>query len=156
MISNRKAVIFGISSYKLRNKEKKLFKKTKPWGVILFSRNIKNLEQLKKLVNDIKKIFNDNNFPILIDSEGGSVSRLNKIIDLSIFTQSYFGKIYKKDKKLFFLNYKIFISAVTYILNYVGININTVPVLDVRRKFTHNIIGERSFSKNQNVIISPY
>ena len=37
MISNRKAVIFGISSYKLRNKEKKLFKKTKPWGVILFS-----------------------------------------------------------------------------------------------------------------------
>ena len=29
-----------------------------------------------------------------------------------------------------------------------GININTVPVLDVRRKITNNIIGNRSFSSN--------
>ena len=40
---NRIAVIFGVKGYKLTNKEKQLFKKTKPWGIILFSRNIKNL-----------------------------------------------------------------------------------------------------------------
>ena len=34
---NRIAVIFGIKGYKLTNKEKQLFKKTKPWGIILFS-----------------------------------------------------------------------------------------------------------------------
>ena len=33
-------------------------------------------------------------------------------------------------------------------MNYVGININTVPALDVRRKKGHNIIGNRSFSNN--------
>ena len=38
------------------------------------------------------------------------------------------------------------------ILNYVGININTVPVLDVRRDSSHDIIGDRSFSNNQNVV----
>ena len=38
---NKRAIIFGIKGYKLTNKEKKLFKKTKPWGIILFSRNIK-------------------------------------------------------------------------------------------------------------------
>ena len=74
MIKNRKAIIFGISSYKLKNSEKIFFKKTKPWGLILFSRNIKNLEQLKNLVKDIKKNFNDDKFPILIDAEGGKVS----------------------------------------------------------------------------------
>ena len=152
MISNRKAIIFGISSYKLKNKEKIFLKKIKPWGIILFSRNINSLEQLKKLVKDIKKIFKDDYYPILIDAEGGKVSRLNKIIDLSSFSQSYFAKVYKKNKKLFFNNYKIFIDGISNILNHVGININTVPVLDVRRESSHNVIGERSFSKNQDIV----
>ena len=82
---NRIAVIFGVKGYKLTNKEKKLFKKTKPWGIILFSRNIKNIFQLKILVDEIKKILNDKKCPILIDQEGGKVSRLNKIINLSFF-----------------------------------------------------------------------
>ena len=94
MINNRKAVIFGISSHKLKRSEKVFLKQVKPWGIILFSRNIKNLEQTKKLVKDIKRIFKDYKFPILIDVEGGKVSRLNKIIDLSEFSQSHFEKLY--------------------------------------------------------------
>ena len=129
MINNRKAIIFGINSYRLNNNEKVLFKRIKPWGIILFSRNVKSLEQLQLLVRDIKKIFNDENFPILIDVEGGKVSRLSKIIDLTIFSQSYFGKMYKKNKNLFFTYYKIYVNAVSSILNHVGININTIPVL---------------------------
>tara|TARA_B100000029_G_scaffold245484_1_gene242613 strand:+ start:185 stop:1138 length:954 start_codon:yes stop_codon:yes gene_type:complete len=152
MIKNRKAIIFGISSYKLKKNEKLFFKKVKPWGIILFSRNIQNLEQLRKLVNEIKNIFNDVNFPILIDVEGGRVSRLNKIIDLSTFSQDYFGKMYKKNKKLFLNNYKVFINTISGMMNYVGVNINTVPVLDVRREKSHKIIGDRSFSKNQKEV----
>ena len=148
MKMNKKAVIFGIRSYKLTNSEKILLKKVKPWGIILFSRNIKNILQLKLLIDDIKKTLNEKKYPILIDQEGGKVSRLNKIIDLSIFSQDFFGKLYIKDKKIFLNHYKIYINAVCYILNYVGININTVPVLDVRRKKSHNIIGTRSFSEN--------
>ena len=39
---NRKAMIFGIRGHFLNNAEKILFKKAKPRGIILFSRNIKN------------------------------------------------------------------------------------------------------------------
>ena len=74
---NRKAVIFGLSGYKLTAEEKKILKKEKPWGVILFSRNINDLYQLKKLINNIKTIAKDKKYPILIDQEGGKVSRLN-------------------------------------------------------------------------------
>ena len=91
---NRKAIIFGIKGYKLTKKEKKLFKKYKPWGVILFTRNIKNILQLKNLINDLKTILNDKNYPVLIDEEGGKVSRLGNIIDLSFFSQSFFNNIY--------------------------------------------------------------
>ena len=54
---NRKAVIFGIKGTKLSAKEKKFLKKTKPWGIILFSRNVENIIQLQNLTNQIKKIF---------------------------------------------------------------------------------------------------
>ena len=149
---NRKAVIFGIKGYRLTNKEKQLFKKIKPWGIILFSRNIKNISQLKILVNDIKKILRDKKYPILIDQEGGKVSRLNKIINLSFFSQYFFGKLYNKDKKLFYKVYKIYTDKVCDLLNMVGININTVPVLDVTGRKTHNFIGSRSFSQNSEKV----
>ena len=145
---NRKAVIFGIKGYVLTNKEKKFLKKVKPWGIILFSRNIKNITQLKALIDKIKKILHDKKYPILIDQEGGRVSRLNKIINLSFFSQDFFGSLYNKDKKLFYKVYKIYIDKVCEIFKYVGININTAPVLDVIRKNTHNVIGNRSFSQS--------
>ena len=52
-MTNRKAIIFGVKGYKLNKKEKIFFKKSKPWGIIIFSRNIKNLDQLKKLTDQI-------------------------------------------------------------------------------------------------------
>ena len=148
----RKAIIFGVKGTLLTNREKLFFKKNKPWGIILFSRNIKNILQIKKLVDDIKNFFKDDKYPILIDQEGGKVSRLNKIIDLSVFSQDFFGKSYIKDKKLFYNLYKIYINTICDILKNVGININTVPVLDIRRKKSHNIIGSRSFSENSTIV----
>ena len=148
----RSAIIFGIKGYKLTQDEKKLLKKSKPWGIILFSRNIKNILQLKNLVDDIKNTIKDKKYPILIDQEGGQVSRLNKIIDLSLFSQDFFGKLYYSDKKNFNYLYKIYIDNVSKILKKVGININTAPVLDVRRKNSHKIIGNRSFSANPNIV----
>ena len=103
---NSKAIIFGIKGTKLSRYEKIFFKKNKPWGIILFSRNIKDLKQLKLLIKSMKAIFKDKNFPILIDQEGGKVSRLNKIIDLSYFSQKFFGDFYSRDKKNFLIYYK--------------------------------------------------
>ena len=145
---SKKAIIFGIKGHKLSANEIKLFKFIKPWGIILFSRNIKNIIQLKDLISSIKKIVNDKKLPILIDQEGGKVSRLNKIIDFSIFSQYTFGKLFKKNEKNFLFYYKIYVNSVSSILNEVGINLNTVPVLDVKRNDSHNIIGDRSFSRN--------
>jgi len=149
---DRRAVIFGIKGKMLTSGEKYILRNKKPWGIILFSRNIENLFQLKFLIQDIRKIVRDINYPILIDQEGGRVSRLNKIVDLSLFTQSYFAKIYAADKKNFFYKYKLYTDTVCHILNSVGININTTPVLDVRRKNSHKIIGDRSFSENPEIV----
>ena len=151
-ITSRKAIIFGIKSTKLSFEEKKLIKKVKPWGIILFSRNIKSIEQAKLLVDSVKKIFNDKNYPILIDQEGGKVSRINKILDFSLFSQNYFGRLYQRNKKEFLNKYTIYSNTLGYLLKTIGININTVPVLDVKIKNSHKIIGSRSFSSKPSVI----
>jgi len=148
----RKAFVVGLKGFKLLQSEILFIKKQKPWGIILFSRNIKNLNQLKKLIDDIKRSINDKKYPIIIDQEGGSVSRLNNIIDFSVFSQSYFGNLYNKNKKLFFQSYKIYVDIVADIMHQVGININTVPVLDVLRKKSHKIVGTRSFSSNPKTV----
>ena len=74
----KKAIIVSIKSTKLSYREKLLLSKEKPWGLILFKRNIKSLEQTKRLIYDIKTLTKDRKFPILIDEEGSTVSRLKK------------------------------------------------------------------------------
>jgi beta-N-acetylhexosaminidase len=149
---NRKAIIFGIKGHILSKEEKILLKENKPWGIILFSRNVKNINQLSVLVNQIKKTLNDKNYPILIDQEGGKVCRLNNIFDYSFFSQDFFGNLFKENKNIFYSVYKIYIDQVCKILKETGININTVPVLDVRRKDAHKVIGTRSFSNNPDIV----
>ena len=151
-MKNRRSFIVGIKSIRLLSKEISFLRKYKPWGVILFSRNIKNIQQTIKLTTSIRKIFNDNNYPILIDQEGGRINRLDNIISFDNLTSEYFGKRFKKNFKEFVFIYKLFIDKTSYLLKSLGININTVPVLDLRIKNTSNVIGDRSFSNNPKIV----
>ena len=151
-IELRKAFICGIKGTKLSKIEYQFIRKYKPWGIILFQRNIKNIDQAKKLTKSIKKIFKDPFYPILIDEEGGRVSRLKKIVDNSIFSGKFFGNLYRKDIKKFNLYYKVYIDQISYVLNLIGVNINTAPVLDLRRKSSHKVIGDRAYSNNKKII----
>ncbi len=151
-MNNRRSFIVGIKSTKLSIKEKSFLKKYKPWGVILFTRNIKNIKQTFKLTSSIRKIFRDERYPILIDQEGGRINRLKNIISFENLTSEFFGKKYVNDFKEFKFFYKLFIDKTSYLLKLIGVNINTLPVLDLRRKGASNIIGDRSFSKDYKIV----
>ncbi len=151
-MNKRRAFIIGIKSTKLSKKEKKFLNKYKPWGVILFTRNIKNIEQTFKLTSSIRKIFKDRKYPILIDQEGGRVNRLKNIISFDNLTSEFFGKKYLKNIREFKTYYKLFIDKTSFLLRSIGVNINTSPVLDLRVKGSSNIIGDRSFSKNPKIV----
>ena len=151
-MNNRRSFIVGIKSTKLSYKEKIFLKEYKPWGVILFTRNIKNISQTHFLTNSIRKIFKDKNYPILIDQEGGRINRLKNIISFDNLTSEFFGSKYIKDYKEFKFYYKLFIDKISYLLKLIGANINTSPVLDLRIKGASNIIGNRSFSKNPKIV----
>ena len=88
----------------------------------------------------------------MIDQEGGRINRLSKFIDTSKFTGEFFGNLYKNNFKRFVTYYKIYIIQTCYLMHILGVNINTVPVLDVRHKKSHNIIGDRAFSANPKIV----
>ena len=150
-MNNRRAFIVGLKSTEISSQEQLFLKKYKPWGIILFTRNIKNLNQTKKLTSKIRNIFNDKKYPIMIDQEGGRVSRLENIISFKSLTSDFFGKKYVKNKKDFDIYFKIFIDKTSYLLKELGININSVPVLDLRISGSSKIIGDRSFSRDPNI-----
>ena len=147
----KKAIILSIKGLRLTAKEKILFSDECPWGLILFKRNIKSLIQIQSLIKDIKKLTKDKNFPILIDEEGSSVSRLSNIINHNI-SVNYFGNLYLINKKLCIHLYKKYLDTLCKCLKKIGLNINTIPVLDVLRKKTSSVIGTRSFSNNPNIV----
>ena len=151
-MNNRRAFIVGIKSSKLQSKEKSFLRKYKPWGVILFTRNIKDIKQTLRLTTSIRKIFNDNRYPILIDQEGGRVNRLKNIISFDNLTSEFFGNKYLKNFMEFKFFYKLFIDKTSYLLRSMGININTSPVLDLRVKGASNVVGNRSFSKDPKIV----
>ena len=150
----KKAIIISLSSYKLTKNEQNIFKNYLPWGVILFKRNIKDFNQLRKLTQSIRKITKDKKYPIIIDEEGGEVSRLNKIISNQQFSQKYFGQIFDSDQKTGSNIYRLYIKELSTILRSVGININTVPVLDRLYKFTNSFLKERIYSPKIKTIKS--
>ena len=153
-MNNRRSFITGIKSLKLSSNEKKFIKKYKPWGIILFKRNIKDIKQSKKLTEDIRKIFKDSRYPILIDQEGGRVNRLENIISFDNLTAEFFGKKYLNDKMKFKIFFKLFIDKTSFFLKSIGVNINSVPVLDLRIKGASDVIGNRSFSKDPRIVSS--
>ena len=151
-MNNRRSFIVGIKSIKLSKKEKHFLKKYKPWGVILFSRNIKDIKQTFKLTSSIRKVFKDKRYPILVDQEGGRVNRLKNIISFDNLTSEFFGNKFIKNYREFNFFYKLFIDKTSYLLRLLGININTVPVLDLKIKGANKVIGDRSFSRNPKIV----
>ena len=149
---NRKAIIISISGFKLNKAEKNLIKKEKPWGVILFKRNIKSFKQTLELTKSIRKVIKDKKYPILIDEEGGRVSRISNIFNNSQYSQRYFGNLYERRNPIAIKIFQNYIFSISSILNKLGINVNTAPVLDLLHKKKHLIVGDRSFSSNIKTI----
>tara|TARA_B110000211_G_scaffold206299_1_gene241173 strand:- start:764 stop:1711 length:948 start_codon:yes stop_codon:yes gene_type:complete len=148
----RKAAIVSISGQTLTKKEIIIIKKEKPWGIILFKRNILSENQLINLIKNIKKIMKDKKYPILIDEEGGKISRLSNFLDNSPYNQKYFGDIYKINKNIGTKFYKLYLDSMSRVLIKNGINISTSPVLDLIKKNTHEVIGNRSYSDDPLIV----
>ncbi|MGR3493124.1 MAG: beta-hexosaminidase, partial [Shimia sp.] len=69
------AAIFGCGGTTLTAAERAFFGEVRPWGFILFDRNIKDAAQTLALTQELRASVGWD-APILVDQEGGRVQRL--------------------------------------------------------------------------------
>ena len=144
-------LIISIKSSNVSNDEKENIRKFKPFGVILFQRNIKNLNQTKQLILTLKNLHPKIN--ILIDQEGGIVNRFPNFKEFKFLDNFQYYQIYLKypslAKQLVYL--KSFITS--FHLSRMGFDINTIPVLDIPNTHTIEMIKKRTFGSNLDINI---
>jgi beta-N-acetylhexosaminidase len=151
-MSNPKAVIFGCHTTQLLDEEKAFFQRTNPLGFILFSRNCQSVNQVQKLVNDLRNTVNRPDAPILIDQEGGRVTRLASPQWRKAPPAQAFGIMAEEDPETASWCSKANAWLIGCELQRLGINVNCAPVVDVLHEITHSIIGDRAFSYHPDIV----
>ncbi len=136
--------IFGLESTELTQAERALFSHYQPMGYILFARNCETPAQLTMLVAALKELHNYTPL-ILIDQEGGRVSRLRSPYWNTPPAPQTFADMAAIDMdaacKAAYNNS----AEIARSLTHHGINVNCAPMCDLRFTHSHNIIGDRAY-----------
>ena len=145
------AAVFSIEGPVLQPRERDFFKAANPFGFILFARNCVDPAQLSKLTSDLKQSVG-RECPILIDQEGGRVQRLKPPVWRAYPPMRMFGEtaVQNVDHALEDLRFNFLQMAEE--LQAGGINVNCAPVLDVLQSDTHDVIGDRAFAADPDLV----
>ena len=138
------AAIYGLSGTALTDDERAFFTDADPAGYILFKRNCADPQQLLALTDSLRELSGRADLPILIDQEGGRVTRM-KPPEWPAFPASWtFADLYRKAPISAIEAAMANARALGLMLRSAGVNVNALPVLDVRQANAHEIIGDRA------------
>lgn len=136
--------IFGLSGLTLTDDERAFFRETDPAGFILFKRNCGDRAQLRALTDSLRALSGRDDVPILIDQEGGRVARLRPPEWPEFPAGERFAALYEKAPMSAIRAAEANAEALAVTLREVGVNVNCLPLLDVRQPGAHDIIGDRA------------
>ncbi len=142
-----RAFICGVLGLSLTSEERDFLREARPWGVILFKRNIGRPPEVRALTDSIRDAIGDARTPILVDQEGGRVQRLTaphwrKYPSAATFER--LGGEIERAERLAWLGARL----IAHDLREVGIDIDCLPVLDAPQPGSHDIIGDRAYSRD--------
>ncbi len=138
------AVIYGLSGPQLTEKERDFFRQADPAGYILFKRNCCSKKQLQDLNRDLRSLSGRPDLPILIDQEGGRVARMLPPEWPAFPCAEAFAALYALAPSSAIEAARVNARAIALTLRSVGINVNCLPLLDVRQPGASDIIGDRA------------
>ena len=138
------AAILGCSGPSLTAEEVAFFRDARPWGFILFGRNVESPEQLRRLTDDLRATAGREDAPVLIDQEGGRVQRLGPPHWRRYPPGRAYGRLKGRGREIVRLGARL----LAYDLAAVGINVDCLPVLDVPDPESHEIVGDRAYAES--------
>jgi beta-N-acetylhexosaminidase len=139
------AAILGCAGTALLAEEAAFFRDVKPWGFILFRRNIESPDQVRALTAALRATVGRADAPILIDQEGGRVARLQPPHWKTYPPGRAYGALVANDPLVAREITRLGARLIAHDLASLGINVDCVPVLDVPDPKGHEIIGDRAY-----------
>lgn len=136
--------IYGLAGTSISADEHAFFADADPAGYILFTRNCADKAQLRALTDDLRALSGRDDVPILIDQEGGRVARLEPPIWPEFPPADAFARLYRTAPMSAIEAARVNAQAIGAVLREAGINVNCLPLLDVRQESAHDIIGDRA------------
>jgi beta-N-acetylhexosaminidase len=138
------AAIYGFEGPALTADERSFFRDCDPVGFILFRRNIENQAQLSALTDSLRELAGRDDVPILIDQEGGRVARMRPPEWPAFPAAERFADLYRLAPSSAIEAVRANARALGLMLRSVGINVDALPLLDVRQEGASDIIGDRA------------
>jgi beta-N-acetylhexosaminidase len=154
MTPDTSAVIYGIKGSSLSKDEVNFFKDIKPYGYILFARNIESPEQVKHVVGELKSLGGDDRLPILIDQEGGRVARLKPPHWRKYPPAAIFAGLAASDREQAVRAVYCNARLIAQELYELGITVDCAPVADLPVAGAHDVIGDRAFGYDAQQVIT--
>ncbi|RST86493.1 beta-N-acetylhexosaminidase [Aquibium carbonis] len=151
-MSESKAVIFGSTGKRLTAEEKAFYRGERPWGFILFARNIGEPAEIADLVAEMRDSVGRPDAPVFIDQEGGRVQRLRPPLVPNYPPAAALGAIHAGDPEAGLRAAWLMSRLHAFDLMRFGINADCLPVLDVPVEGAHDVIGNRAYAKDPEVV----
>lgn len=148
------AAILGCAGTTLTADEVAFFRDVKPWGFILFRRNIDTPEQTLALTQALRDTVGRPDAPILIDQEGGRVARLQPPHWKTYPPGRAYGELVANDPLVAREITRLGARLIAHDLRAIGVNVDCVPVLDVPDPKGHEIIGDRAYGDTPEQVAS--
>jgi beta-N-acetylhexosaminidase len=145
LMTESKAMILGASGTSLSADEIALYRNERPWGFILFARNIQETAQVADLVAAMRDAVGRPQAPVLIDQEGGRVQRIRPPLAERYPAAAQLGALYLADKEAGLRAAWLMSRLHAFDLLKLGINVDCLPVLDVPVQGASNVIGDRAY-----------
>jgi beta-N-acetylhexosaminidase len=142
---NTRAFITGVSGPELNAAEREFIRAQRPWGFILFKRNIETPAQVTHLINELRKQVGRPDAPVLIDQEGGRVQRLGPPNWPIYPAGAVFGRLYDIDPASGLAAARLSARLIAADLTDVGVSVDCLPLADMPVAGADAVIGERAY-----------
>ena len=138
------AAIYGLEGLELSDDERSFFRDADPAGFILFKRNCENAAQVLRLTDALRDLSGRPDLPILIDQEGGRVARMKPPVWPAFPAAERFDQLYALAPSSAIEAVRSNARAIGLTLRESGVNVDALPLLDVRQPGASDVIGDRA------------
>jgi len=147
-----KAFITGLAGTELSAAERDFIRAERPWGFILFRRNIDNPAQVAALTAEVRSVLGEGDAPVLVDQEGGRVQRFRPPHWPLYPAGARFGQLYKIDPASGLRAARLSARLIADDLTKVGVTVDCLPLADVPIPGADDVIGDRAYGNDPKTV----